>query len=438
MIVCAYIHEDRVEKRIGRSTGKNMGMKKTGFNNLPDEKGYFGAYGGRFVPDTLMAPLIELEKAYMEANEDPAFWNELAELQRNFIGRPTALHYAKNLTEEIGGAKIYLKREDLAHTGAHKINNAIGQILLAKRMGKKRIVAETGAGQHGVATAAAAALMGMECVVYMGEVDIERQAPNVLRMELMGARVEAVTTGSKTLKDAVSEAMRVWVSNIDDTYYLLGSALGPHPYPMMVRDFQRVIGEETRAQILEAEGKLPHSIVSCLGGGSNAIGIFYGFLGDDAVELIGVEAGGEQISPGLHAARFAGGRLGIFQGMKSVVLQDNEGQIELTSSISAGLDYASVGPEHALLMKTGRAKYFYAHDDDAMLALEKLSQKEGIIPAVESSHALTYGFELARTLDPSDVIIINISGRGDKDMGIITSWKNKQSKIVNTADQEDS
>lgn len=394
---------------------------------LPNEKGYFGNYGGRFVPDTLIEPLIQLEKAYASVRDDQNFQRELKDLQKNFIGRPTPLSLAGNISEEIGGAKIYLKREDLAHTGAHKVNNAVGQILLAKYMGKSKIVAETGAGQHGVATAAAAAALGFECTVYMGEKDMERQAPNVLRMELMGAKVEAVTTGSRTLKDAVSEAMRAWTTNIDDTYYLLGSALGPHPYPLMVRDFQKVIGVEARQQILEVEGQLPACLISCLGGGSNAIGLFHAFLTDENVELIGVEAGGTKIAPGQHAARFSGGRIGIFQGMKSFVLQDQEGQIELTDSISAGLDYASVGPEHANLLEMKRAKYVYVHDDMAMKALAKLSETEGIIPAVESAHALAYAFQYASELSQDQSIIINLSGRGDKDISIISDWMEKQS-----------
>lgn len=400
-------------------------MKEYNCNAMPDSMGYFGKFGGRFVPDTLMEPLINLENTYNRIKNDESFLRELKKLQRDFIGRPTSLYFAKNISDKLGGAKIYLKREDIAHTGAHKINNAIGQILLAKHMGKKRIVAETGAGQHGVATAAAAAALGLECTVFMGEKDMKRQAPNVLRMELMGAKVTPVTTGSKTLIDAVSEAMRVWVSNIDDTYYLLGSALGPHPYPMIVRDFQKVIGEEAREQILEQEGKLPKRVISCLGGGSNAIGIFYGFLHDLETELVGVEAGGREIQPGKHAARFAGGRIGIFQGMKSYILQDKDGQIDLTSSISAGLDYAGVGPEHAYLMETGRASYAYIHDNDAMEALELLSKSEGIIPAMESAHALAYAIKTAGDFSSSESIIVNLSGRGDKDMPIITEWKNK-------------
>ncbi len=398
-------------------------------DTFPNERGYYGSYGGRFVPDTLIEPLFELDRAYQAARSDPSFWGELKGLQRTFIGRPTPLYRAEKLSRHLGGAKIYLKREDLAHTGAHKINNAVGQALLAKRMGKQRIVAETGAGQHGVATAAAAAFLGLECTVYMGQTDVVRQAPNVARMELLGAQVCPVSSGSQTLKDAVSEAMRVWVTQVDDTYYLLGSALGPHPYPMIVRDFQRIIGEEAYTQIVEIEGRMPHSVVSCLGGGSNAIGIFYGFM-EENVELIGVEAGGQKIKPGEHAARFAAGRVGIFQGMKSYVLQDQEGQVELTSSVSAGLDYAGVGPEHAYLMDIGRAKYYYIHDSDAMKALKLTSCLEGIIPAIESSHALAYAFQRATELNESQVIIVNLSGRGDKDLGIIQNWKTENSGKV--------
>jgi tryptophan synthase beta chain len=387
--------------------------------NLPDQRGYFGDFGGRYVPDTLMEPLIALEKAYNSIKDDPSFQRELSGLLKDFVGRPTALYYASALTTYFGGAKIYLKREDLAHTGAHKINNAVGQILLARQMGKTRVIAETGAGQHGVATAAAAVKMGMDCTIYMGEEDMARQAPNVFRMRLLGATVIGVSNGSRTLKDAVSEAMRDWVTNIDNTYYLLGSALGPHPYPAIVRDFQKVIGLETRTQILECEDRLPDEIVSCLGGGSNSIGMFHEFLDDRDVVLTAVEAGGKGITRGNHAARFSGGLVGIFQGMKTYVLQDKQGQIDLTHSISAGLDYAGVGPEHANLMQQGRVNYRYALDDQALAAFALLCEKEGIIPALESSHALAYGFETARNRPPEEIVVINLSGRGDKDLNIV-------------------
>jgi tryptophan synthase beta chain len=387
--------------------------------NLPDEKGYFGDFGGRFVPDTLMQPLLDLQAAYLEIKDTAEFKDDLADLLNHFVGRPTPLYFCARLTAECGGAKIYLKREDLTHTGAHKINNAVGQILLAKHMGKTRIIAETGAGQHGVATAAVAAKMGMDCVVYMGAEDIKRQEPNVFRMRLLGAEVRGVESGSATLKDAVSEAMRDWVSNVADSYYLLGSALGPHPYPMIVRDFHKVIGQEARAQILETEGRLPDEICACLGGGSNAIGAFHEFLDDKEVALTAVEAGGTAIETGHHAARFSGGHAGIFQGMKSYVLQDKSGQISLTESISAGLDYAGVGPEHANLMEEGRVQYLYVHDKEALAAFRKLSRMEGILPALESSHALAYGLRRAKEMTQEQIIIVNLSGRGDKDMGIV-------------------
>lgn len=387
--------------------------------NLPDDKGYFGEFGGRFVPDTLMQPLLDLQAAYLAIKDTAAFQNELADLLKHFVGRPTPLYFCENMTRECGGAKIYLKREDLTHTGAHKINNAVGQILLAKHMGKKRIIAETGAGQHGVATAAVAAKAGMGCVIYMGAEDMERQQANVFRMRLLGAEVRGVQSGSATLKDAVSEAMRDWVTNVEDTYYLLGSALGPHPYPMMVRDFHKVIGQEARAQILEAEGRLPDEICACLGGGSNAIGAFHEFLDDEAVALTAIEAGGTAIETGHHAARFSGGRMGIFQGMKSYVLQEKSGQIALTDSISAGLDYAGVGPEHANLMEKGRVRYLYEHDAAALAAFQALSRTEGVLPALESSHALAYGMRRAKEMTPEQILIINLSGRGDKDMGIV-------------------
>lgn len=392
-------------------------------NNLPDTAGFYGDFGGRYVPDTLVAPLMELEAAYNAHAQDPAFWAEFERLLKDFVGRETPLQPAQRLSAQLGGAKIYLKREDLAHTGAHKINNAIGQILLARRMGKKRIIAETGAGQHGVATATAAAAFGLECIVYMGADDMARQEPNVYRMRLLGAEVVPVTAGSRTLKDAVSEAMRDWVSHVHDTYYLLGSALGPHPYPRMVRDFQSVIGREARAQILAAEGRLPDSVVACVGGGSNAIGIFSGFIDDASVKLTGVEAGGTAIAKGQHAARFSGGSMGIFQGMKTVILQDNDGQAEPTHSVSAGLDYTGVGPEHANLQATGRAQYTYAGDDYAVAALHLLARTEGIICALESAHAVAYAIKAAPKLPKDHIMIINVSGRGDKDIGILRAYE---------------
>jgi tryptophan synthase beta chain len=395
---------------------------KVNTNSNPDARGYFGDFGGRFVPDTLMAPLIELEKAYNELSQKQSFWDEFDSLLKNFVGRETPLQYAQRLTEHLGGAKIYLKREDLAHTGAHKINNAIGQILLARQMGKTRIIAETGAGQHGVATATAAAAFGMSCVVYMGAEDMARQEMNVFRMRLLGAEVVPVHNGSKTLKDAVSEAMRDWVSNIADTHYLLGSALGPHPYPRIVRDFQSVIGREAREQILEREGRLPDSIVACVGGGSNAIGIFSAFINDTNVNLIGVEAGGTAIKPGQHAARFSGGKPGIFQGMKTYILQNADGQAEQTHSVSAGLDYTGVGPEHSMLHDLQRASYAYAYDDEALKAFHLLARLEGIIPALESSHAVAHTCKIAKGLGKNHLLIINLSGRGDKDIGIVQKY----------------
>ena len=381
--------------------------------------GRFGVYGGRYVPETLMAALAELEEAYAAAQADPAFHAELDDLLKNFAGRPTPLYFAKLLTAELGGAKIYLKREDLLHTGAHKINNALGQGLLARRMGKKRIIAETGAGQHGVATATVCALLGLECIVYMGEEDIRRQELNVLRMRLLGTEVRPVSSGSKTLKDAVNEALRDWVTNVRDTYYILGSALGPHPYPTMVRDFHRVIGLETREQILAAEGRLPAAIVACVGGGSNAIGIFHPFLEDKDVRLIGVEAGGRGLTLGDHAARFSGGSPGVLQGTYSYVLQDEDGQVSLTHSVSAGLDYATVGPEHAALHDCGRAEYVSADDAHVLEAVVRLSRTEGILPALESAHAVAECLRIAPGMAPHDILVVNISGRGDKDMGIL-------------------
>ena len=381
--------------------------------------GRFGVYGGRYVPETLMAALLELEHEYEAAKADAAFQAELSSLLADYAGRPTPLYFAKRLTETLGGAKIYLKREDLLHTGAHKINNALGQGLLAKRMGKKRIIAETGAGQHGVATATVCALLGLECVVYMGDVDMERQDLNVKRMRLLGAEVRGVSSGSKTLKDAISEAMRDWVTNVRTTYYLLGSALGAHPYPTMVRDFHRCIGREIKEQIIEKEGRLPSAIIACVGGGSNAIGAFYEFIPDRQVRLIGVEAGGRGTALGEHAARFEGGAPGVLQGTFSYVLQDEDGQIALTHSVSAGLDYASIGPEHAMLHDSGRAEYLSRNDAEALDAVQKLARIEGILPALESAHAVAEAMRIAPLLDQHEILVVNLSGRGDKDMGIL-------------------
>jgi tryptophan synthase beta chain len=381
--------------------------------------GRFGIYGGRYVPETLMAALLELESEYELAKADAAFQTELDGLLKDFAGRPTPLYYAKRLTAELGGAKIYLKREDLLHTGAHKINNALGQGLLARRMGKKRIIAETGAGQHGVATATVCALLGMECVIYMGDVDMERQGLNVLRMRLLGAEVRGVSSGSKTLKDAISEAMRDWVTNVRTTHYLLGSALGAHPYPTMVRDFHRCISREMKGQILEKEGRLPTAVIACVGGGSNAIGAFYEFIPDRQVRLIGVEAGGRGTELGEHAARFHGGVPGVLQGTFSYVLQDENGQIATTHSVSAGLDYASIGPEHAALHDSGRAEYVSQDDAATLDAVVKLARTEGILPALESAHAVAECLRIAPTFSPRDILIVNLSGRGDKDMGIL-------------------
>jgi tryptophan synthase beta chain len=382
----------------------------------PDERGYYGRYGGRYVPETLYRPVMELEEAYRRFSQDADFQAELKHLLHTYVGRPTPLSFAKRLTEHLGGAQIYLKREDLTHTGAHKINNALGQVLLAKRMGKTRIIAETGAGQHGVATATAAALLGLECQVYMGSVDMARQALNVRRMRLLGATVMPVESGAKTLKDAVNEAMRDWVTNVRNTFYSLGSALGPHPYPQMVRDFHKIIGEEARAQIQEAAGRLPDELVACVGGGSNAIGLFHPFLNDSAVKMTGVEAGGHGIVLGQHAARFAGGALGVLHGALTWLLQNDDGQVQDTHSISAGLDYPAVGPEHALLHETGRAQYTYATDQEALEAFRLLSRLEGIIPALESSHAVAYVLKKAPTLAKDKILLVNLSGRGDKDL----------------------
>ena len=388
----------------------------------PDTLGHWGKYGGRFVPETLMAPLEELTTAYLASRDDQSFQIEVEDLLKNFAGRPTPLFHAARLTEHCGGATVYLKREDLLHTGAHKINNTIGQVLLARRMNKQRIVAETGAGQHGVATATVCALFGLNCVVYMGAEDMRRQELNVFRMQLLGAEVREVNAGSRTLKDAINEALRDWVTNVGDTYYLLGSALGPHPYPLMVRDFQSVIGREARAQILEREGRLPDALVACVGGGSNSIGLFHPFLGDDGVKMIGVEAGGSGNELGQHAARFntsGGGRPGVLQGTMSYVLQDTNGQVAATHSVSAGLDYPSIGPEHAFLHDAGRVEYVSVSDGEALEAFQLLCRLEGIIPALESAHAVAHALKVARELKRDQVIIVNLSGRGDKDVNSV-------------------
>jgi len=385
----------------------------------PNEQGYWGEFGGRFVPETLVAPLDELTSAYYGIRDDAEFRMEFNDLLQNYVGRPSPLYLARRLSETLGGAKIYLKREDLNHTGAHKINNCVGQILLARKMGKKRIIAETGAGQHGVATATVCALFGLECVVYMGTEDMRRQELNVFRMRLLGAEVRGVDSGSCTLKDAINEALRDWVTNVDTTYYLLGSALGPHPYPLMVREFQSIIGREAREQIIEKEGRLPDVLVACVGGGSNAIGLFHPFLNDD-VRMVGVEAGGRSSSLGDHAARFMdAGRVGVLQGTKSYLLQSDDGQIATTHSVSAGLDYASIGPEHAFLHDQKRIEYVSANDDEALAAFKTLSETEGIIPALESSHAIAHAIKLAPELNPSDIMIVNLSGRGDKDVNTV-------------------
>ena len=393
---------------------------------LPDAGGHFGRYGGVFVPETLMTALDELGKVYAKARDDAAFQAELKRHLKEFAGRPTELYFAERLTAHCGGAKIYLKREDLLHTGAHKINNALGQAMLALRMGKKRVIAETGAGQHGVATAAVCAKFGLECVVYMGAVDMERQALNVFRMRLMGAEVRAVTSGQKTLKDAVNEAMRDWVTNVRGTHYILGSALGSHPYPMMVRDFHRVIGQETKIQLLEKEGRLPDEMIACVGGGSNAIGFFFDFLEEKSVRLIGVEAGGRGIRRGEHAARFEGGKLGVLQGAKTYILQDPDGQIELTHSVSAGLDYAAIGPEHAYYRDQKRIDFAYACDDEVMETFQLLSRLEGIIPALESTHAVVHAVKRAKAMRKDEILVVNLSGRGDKDV-------NQVAKILGVA-----
>ena len=396
-------------------------------NYEPNERGYWGEYGGRFVPETLVAPLDELTKRYLAIRDDAGFRAEYDLLLKDFVGRPSPLYFAERLTEKLGGAKIYLKREDLNHTGAHKINNCIGQILLAIRMDKKRIIAETGAGQHGVATATVCARFGLECVIYMGTEDMRRQELNVFRMRLLGAEVRGVDSGSRTLKDAINEALRDWVTNVETTYYLLGSALGPHPYPLMVRDFQSIIGREAREQILEKEGRLPDLLIACVGGGSNAIGLFHPFLKDPEVKMIGVEAGGRGIALGEHAARFLeSDSVGVLQGTKSYLLQDANGQIAATHSISAGLDYASIGPEHAFLHDEKRVGYTYINDDEALNGFETLSKSEGIIPALESSHAIAQVIKTAPTMSRDAAIIVNLSGRGDKDVNtVIEELKNR-------------
>jgi tryptophan synthase beta chain len=395
---------------------ENGGMSSIAAENLPDAQGHFGPYGGRFVPETLMHPLQELEAEYRRAQKDPAFKREFEYYLKEFCGRPTPLYFAERLTRELGGAKIYLKREDLNHTGAHKINNCIGQVLLAKRMGKTRVIAETGAGQHGVATATVAAMFGLKCVVYMGAVDCQRQELNVYRMKMLGAEVVPVHAGQKTLKEAVNEAMRDWVTNVRNTHYILGTVYGAHPYPEMVRNFQRVIGDEARAQILEKEKRLPDLLLACVGGGSNAMGLFYPFLDDKSVKMVGVEAGGRGIKPEQHAARFHGGSLGVLQGTRSYILQDENGQIQSTHSVSAGLDYAAVGPEHAWLHDNKRVEYTYATDDKALEAFMKLARLEGIIPALESAHAVAECMVRAPKMGRNKLIIVNLSGRGDKDV----------------------
>jgi tryptophan synthase beta chain len=396
-------------------------MSSIQLENLPDAAGHFGPYGGRYVPETLMNPLQQLEEQYFRSQQDLEFQRELQYYLRQFCGRPTPLYLAERLTRELGGAKIYLKREDLLHTGAHKINNCIGQVLLARRMGKTRIIAETGAGQHGVATATVAAMFGLQCVIYMGAVDCERQALNVFRMKMLGAEVVSVKAGQQTLKEAINEAMRDWVTNVRTTHYILGTAYGAHPYPLMVRNFQRVIGDEARRQVLEQEGRLPDLMIACVGGGSNAIGLFYPFLGDSSVRMVGVEAGGEGIQAGKHAARFQGGSLGVLQGTRSYLLQDEFGQIQLTHSVSAGLDYAAVGPEHAWLRDKERVEYTYATDDKALEAFLQLAHLEGIIPALESAHAVAEVIRRAPQMGADGLIIVNLSGRGDKDVSHVAT-----------------
>lgn len=391
-------------------------------SSLPDRHGKFGDFGGKYVAETLMPALKELETAYRKIRTDKSFWQEMNELARTYVGRPTPLYYARRLTEKMGGAKIYLKREDLCHTGAHKVNNTLGQCLLAKKMGKKRIIAETGAGQHGVATATMTALLGQECQVYMGEEDVHRQSLNVFRMKLLGAAVFPVTSGTKTLKDALNEALRDWITNIRTTYYCIGTVAGPHPYPMIVRDFQSVIGKEVRKDMLKAEGRLPDALVACVGGGSNAMGIFYPFVKDKSVNLIGVEAAGDGLNTKRHSATLVKGRVGVLHGFKSYLLQDQDGQVVPTHSISAGLDYPGVGPEHGYLKATGRADYVGVTDEQAMAGFDLLAKTEGIIPALESSHAVYYGAQYAKKLPKDKIIVINLSGRGDKDMGTAAAY----------------
>ena len=405
------------------SNSTDVHSESIDFSRFPDERGHFGPYGGQFVAETLMAPLDELKAAYERYRNDPDFLAELEYDFQHYVGRPSPLYYAERLTKHLGGAKIYLKREDLNHTGAHKINNAIGQALLAKRMGKKRVIAETGAGQHGVATATVAARFGMTCVVYMGAEDVQRQSPNVFRMKLLGAEVVPVHSGTKTLKDALNEAMRDWVTNVDDTFYIIGTVAGPHPYPMLVRDFQSVIGKETKRQIMAAEGRLPDALVACVGGGSNALGLFYPFLQDKSVAIYGVEAGGLGISSGQHAARFSGGRPGVLHGNRTYLLEDSDGQILGTHSISAGLDYPGVGPEHAWLHDSKRAHYDSITDDEAMGGFEALTRLEGIIPALESSHAIAYAMKLAPRMRKDQIMVVNLSGRGDKDINTVARLK---------------
>jgi tryptophan synthase beta chain len=390
---------------------------------LPNNRGYYGQFGGRYVPETLMPALLELEQAYAEARKDRSFQTELNRYLKDYVGRPTSLYFAERLTKTLGGAKIYLKREDLAHTGAHKINNSIGQALLTRRMKKKRVIAETGAGQHGVSVATVAAMFGLTCEIYMGTEDMERQSLNVFRMRLLGATVTGVSAGSRTLKDAINEAMRDWTTNVDTTHYILGSVLGAHPYPMMIRDFQSVIGREARRQIMAAEGRLPDYLVACVGGGSNSIGLFHAFLNDTQVKMIGVEAGGTGIESGKHAARFGGGRPGVLHGTMTYLLQNADGQINMTHSVSAGLDYAAIGPEHSHLHDTGRVNYTSATDDEAMAAFDLLSRQEGIIPALESAHAMAEVIKLAPTLKKRQVMIVNLSGRGDKDVNQVARLK---------------
>jgi len=396
-------------------------MTSIAIEKLPDAHGHFGPYGGRFVPETLMHPLQELEEEYIRSQKDPEFQRELKYYLKEFCGRPTPLYFAERLTRELGGAKIYLKREDLLHTGAHKINNCVGQILLARRMGKTRIIAETGAGQHGVATATVAAMFGFKCVIYMGAVDCERQALNVFRMKMLGAEVVPVKAGQQTLKEAINEAMRDWVTNVRSTHYILGTVYGAHPYPLMVRNFQRVIGDEARDQIQQKESRLPDMVIACVGGGSNAMGLFFPFLEDKSVKMVGVEAGGEGIHAGKHAARFQGGSLGVLQGTRSFLLQDEFGQVQLTHSVSAGLDYAAVGPEHAWLRDQQRVEYTYATDDKALEAFVKLASLEGIIPALESAHAVAEVIQRAPAMERDKLIIVNVSGRGDKDVAQVAN-----------------